>query len=109
METCGSRLAEIANRHQKTISIAAHLGQCPHVTAKNRNASANNLALIRKFGQGGIKGANLTLHKVASPFRELPELQQTDHDLRRVEERESATARKKVTDLNVAKIIGPEP
>ena len=85
---CGSRIAEIANRHQKTISIAAHLGQCPHVTAKNRNASANNIALIKKFGgtakyvrvlkpnQGGIKSANLTLHKVATQFRELHELQQ---------------------------------
>ena len=72
--------------------------------------SSGNLEAHLKPNQGGIKGANLTLHKVASPFRELPELQQqTDHDLRRVEERESATARKKVTDLNVAKIIGPEP
>ena len=42
------------------------------------------------------------MHKVASQFRELHELQQqADHDLRRVE-RESATGRKKVTDLNVA-------
>lgn len=46
--------------------------------------------------------AAATMHKVASQFRELHELQlQADHDLRRVD-RESATGRKKVTDLNVA-------
>ncbi len=46
--------------------------------------------------EGGIKSANLTLHEVASQFRELHDLQQqTDHDLRRVE-RESTTGRKKI-------------
>ena len=111
---CESRIAEIENRHQKTISIAAHLRQCPHVEAHNKNASANSVALIKKFGgtakyvrvlkpnKGGISHANLTLHKIASQFRELHELQkQTDHDLKRVE-RESISGRTKKTAPNAA-------
>ena len=111
---CGSRITEIENRHQKAISIAAHLRQCPHVTAQNKNASANNIALIKKYGgtakyvrvlkpnKGGIQHANLSLHKVATQFRELHELRKkTDHDLRRVE-RESTSGRKKKTDPNAA-------
>lgn len=65
------RLAEIANRHQRAISIAAHLRQCPHVAAKNRNPSANNMTLIATFG-GTTKYVRVL--KVASRFRELHEL-----------------------------------
>ena len=42
--------------------------------------------LLRKPGKGGMKQTNLTLYKVAAPFRELHRLQQaTTHTLHRVE------------------------
>ena len=111
---CEARLAPIANRHQKMISVVAHLKNCSEVRARNKNATSNRIALIREFGgttplvralkpgKGGMKRTNLALHKIASQFRELQDLQQhTNHVLHRVE-RNSDEGRHKVTLQNVA-------
>lgn len=86
--------------HRRSVSITAHLSNCPQVSKGTdpHLAIAGSPGLVRvpKPHQGGMKGTNICLSKVAAQFREPCDLQQqSNHVLCRFE-------RDRITSHNVA-------